>query len=113
MNFSIILSDGQEIELSEIVLPMHLVKLCEDKAEAQAVSALLTVENLSRIAIQENGETLLEFEHCFMLGEQYVYNDDGSCTAHFYLDGLRVTPVPDEATAEDYEAALAQMGVTV
>lgn len=89
-DLKMILADGSEIVLSEFSLPMHLVVLCETRADVMELWNRLIDENLVTVKVLMDGAEILSFVHAFVDGLQCVYNGDGSMTVHFYLKGERV-----------------------
>ena len=87
-----ILADGTEIMLSEFILPMHIVVLCETRADVMELWNRLIDENLVSVKVLMDGTEILAFAHAYVDGLQCVYNGDGSMTVHFYLMGEHVEP---------------------
>lgn len=95
-NMKMVLQDGTELEIVEFALPMHAVVHCATKEEALSKWALLTQENLAAVQIRQKDTVLFAFQYAGLTGVQYVLNDDGTITAHFYMAGERATHPEEE-----------------
>lgn len=109
MDLKMILLDGTELSIDAFGLPCHAVMTCESKEAMMAIWQQLTAMNLSRIEVQQDGETVFAFAGCVLDGVQNVANGDGSLTVHFYMNGTRVGIV-NETDQEYIQAAKIMMG---
>lgn len=109
----LVLTSGTEIAISEFTFPCHIVMTCDDKEDMQTVWEMLTDAELVNAAVKQGDDCLLKIQHATVSGTQTVINNDGSLTAHFYLDA-EVYGNDDAANAEnaDMKDALGVLGVT-
>lgn len=109
----LVLTSGTQIVITEFSLPCHIVLPCGDKEEMQTVWAMLTNEELVDAAIMQDDNCVLKIQHATVAGTQTVSNNDGSLTAHFYLEGeLYGGNTTLEAENADMKEALEVLGVT-
>ena len=109
MNLKMILFDGTELELEGFGLPMHAAMSCPTKEAMMETWQKLTPMNLSRVEVQQDGESVFTFSGGNLEGVQNVINGDGTLTVHFYMKGTRVETVSD-TTAEYVQAAQIMLG---
>lgn len=108
-NLKMILFNGNEVALDAFGLPMHAVITCADKEDMLAKWSLFTSMNLSKVDVQQDGETVYAFTGGKLEGVQSVINGDGTLTAHFYMSGVRQEVLG--VTAQEYiTAAKIMMG---
>ena len=108
-NLKMILMDGTELAIDAFGLPMHAVMTCAGKEAMMEVWQKLTPMNLSRVEVQQDGETVFAYAGGALEGVQSVVNGDGSLTVHFYMSGVR-QEVLSETTQEYITAAQIMMG---
>ncbi len=96
---TMILHDGTEIGIAEFSIPMHVIVLCKTRGDALSIWTSLTEgDHLSIMQIAHNGDVILEYRNVLLTGVQYIMNNDGTVSAHFYMDGERQR-FPDEEYA--------------
>lgn len=109
MNLKLILMDGTELDIDAFGLPCHAVMTCASKEDMLAKWQLLTPMNLSKVEVQQDGETVFAFSGAVLEGVQSVVNGDDTLTVHFYMNGTRVETLSD-STQEYVTAAQIMMG---
>lgn len=91
MELKLILKDGTEIELAEAGLSYHYVVTCTSNSAFQKLWNKMTDENLEKIQITQDGNTIQTIVGSTLNGTQTVTNTDGTITGHFYLSGGEYT----------------------
>lgn len=86
-DLKMILANGEEAAISSFGLPLHIVADCPTREAAASGWEKLTPENLEDLKITENGEVIAQFANVVLGSAQFVTNDNGSVTAHFYMSG--------------------------
>lgn len=92
----LVLANGEEIEVAGFSVPLAVVVNCKSNEDAVAVWQKLTSENLESVSITQNGETVASFQYVTLTNAQFVLNDDGNVTAHFYMRGENAAKTDDE-----------------
>lgn len=110
----LVLTSGTQIVITEFSLPCHIVLPCDNKEDMQTVWAMLTNEELVNAAIMQDDNCVLKIQNATVEGTQTVSNNDGSLTAHFYLEGELYggNDATLEAENADLKEALEVLGVT-
>lgn len=108
-NLQMILTDGTALALDAFGLPMHAVLTCADEDDVLAKWKLLTAQNLNRVEVQQDGETVFAFAGGKLEGTQTVANGDGTICTHFYMQGVR-QEVTSETTQDYITAARVLLG---
>lgn len=105
--FRIILVDGTEYVLADASFGSKFTIICADKAEFEAVWDKMTKENMKRVIITADGNTVTTINDLTPDGAQAVYNQGAdTITGHFYFHGGEFSQ-PD---AEYIEAAKILLG---
>lgn len=91
-----VLANGEEVEVAGFSVPLAVVLDCKSNEDAVAVWQKLTPENLENVSITQNGETVAAFQYVNLTTAQFVLNDDGRVTAHFYMRGENAVKTDDE-----------------
>jgi len=86
-NLKLVLADRSEIQIDEYSIPMHAVKVCETDDQVVAIWKQLTEENLTSVTLKYDDKDVLGYRYAGLTGVQCVENEDGTKTAHFYIDG--------------------------
>lgn len=81
------LTGGEEVAISSFGVPLHIVADCPTREAATSAWEKLTPENLEDLKITDNGDVIAEFVNVKLVSAQFVSNENGSVTAHFYMDG--------------------------
>lgn len=92
----LILANGEEVEVAGFSVPLAVVLNCKSNEDAVAVWQKLTPENLENVSVTQNGETVASFQYVTLTNAQFVLNDDGNVTAHFYMRGENAVKTDDE-----------------
>lgn len=105
--YKAIVMDGTEIALDGYTsAPLHFWVVKDTTAEALASLDTLTISNLARVEVAQDGEIVNGWSNCQLTGVQLVANVDGGWTGHYYLDGTVVgTTAPASEMAAEYETA--------
>lgn len=92
----LVLANGEEVEVAGFSVPLAVVLNCKSNEDAVTVWQKLTPENLENVSVTQNGETVASFQYVTLTNAQFVLNDDGNVTAHFYMRGENAVKTDDE-----------------
>ena len=87
MGLQLILADSTEVNIIEAGYAKHFVGIYEDSDAFKEIWDQMTDENLSEVAIVENGTIIQTIMGMHLEGTQTVENTDGTITGHFYMKG--------------------------
>lgn len=82
-----VLTNGDELEVAGFSLPLSVVADCSSEDDAIALWQKLKAENLETVSFTNNGEQIAAFSNVNLENVQFVLNNNGTVTAHFYMRG--------------------------
>lgn len=86
-DLKMILADKSEILIDEFTVPAHAVVVCDTDEQVVAIWKRLTEENLVSVTVKYGDKDMLGYRYAGLTGVQCVENENGTKTAHFYIDG--------------------------
>lgn len=99
---AIILNDGSVIHTTSITLEPHFTVSLQNWDAFIDLIDRLTPGNLTKIQATIDGDLVVTYTDCELVGTQTVNNYDGSMEAHFYLTGV-VAPQADPSYETAYK----------
>lgn len=81
------LATDEEIRIKSFGVPLHVVADCDSQAAALELWGKLTPEALASVEFYDGEEKTARFENVKIDSTQFVTNDYGAMTVHFYMHG--------------------------
>lgn len=85
-DLKLVLSNGQEIALDGLALPLSITVSCDSMSALNDIWEKLNAEGaLSEVKVLRNGSTCNAYKGVAIDGFQTVVNGDDTLTVHFYM----------------------------